>query len=131
MKIFYFGCNRLFGHHMHAPDKSGVSDQETYAFIQGNPWGYAVDGGLCPDAFGAQIEGQAVLHSKDGWTAIAFWDRSIDHRHDSNSVFLAEGEHTFAEMVALATEHFPTVMGRFKFQIVDATPKGDPCSETS
>lgn len=73
---------------------------------------------------GNDEEGRAVIHHKDGWTAMGFWDRSVDTRGGCNSVFFAEGTHDFAGMVAIANEKFPTIMRRFKFEITehDATP---------
>ena len=66
---------------------------------------------------GNQAEGKAALHYKGGWTALAFWDRSVDSRPGSNSVFLAEGTHQFEDMVVLAQQSFPSIMQRFKFKI--------------
>lgn len=114
MKAYYFGCVGQPGHFMHAPD--GKWGRETFRFTQHNPWGTKVDGDLCPD--GEEVEGHAALHHRDGWTALAFWDRSVDHRNGSCSTFLAEGEHTVEVMLALARERFPKVMARFNFEIV-------------
>jgi hypothetical protein len=123
MKVYYFGCHQYPGHYMH---RVGMSLD--WEFLERNPWGTSVDGGLCPgvnekgEAWRVQnqIEGAATLHHKDGWTALSFWDRSIDKRNACNSAFLAEGTHTFDEMLVIAREHFPTVMARFTFPIVPA-----------
>jgi len=77
-----------------------------------------IDGGLCPK--GAQIEGKALIHYKDGWTALSFWDRSVDMRGNSNSNFLADGKFTFEQMVEFAYQNFPEVTRRYKFSIVPA-----------
>ena len=111
MNIYYFGCIGQHGHYMFKPG-SRMTD---WMFLDKNPWGHSIDGRLCPDE--KQIEGQARIHQKDGWTALSFWDRSIDRRPGSNSNFLAEGDHTFDEMMLLANEHFPEVMERFVFNI--------------
>lgn len=58
--------------------------------------------------------GIAALHHENGWTALAFWDRSGDSRGNSNSVFIAEGEHSFAAMKQIAAEHFPRLWERCK-----------------
>ncbi len=118
MKAFYFGCSDRPGHYMNSAERSGITSQETAEFLIANPWGFSVDGGLCPK--GRQIEGLAVLHHKNGWSALSFWDRSVDSRPDSNSTFLVEGTHTFANMRALAEQHFPRVIARLRFPIVDA-----------
>ena len=115
MRVYYFGCIEHAGHYMWLP---GPSSEYRGDFLRTNPWGYEIDGGLCPA--GKEVEGQALLHHKDGWTALSFWDRSVDHRGKCNSSFLAEGKHSFDEMLAIAREHFPSVIARFKFPIVDA-----------
>lgn len=55
---------------------------------------------------GPEIEGEALLHHKAGWTALSFWDRSIDKRGACNSTYIAEGLFTFDEMVQLAKARF-------------------------
>ncbi len=57
-------------------------------------------------------EGQFLLHHLDnGFTAIAWWDRSQgDEREGGNSVLLLEGKHTAAEMIAALREHFPNAV---------------------
>jgi hypothetical protein len=98
VKVFYFGCWDAIGHFLWTP--SGVSVP-----LSTTPWGNAVDTGLCPGkrdrrgevACENQREGEAALHHLDGWTALAFWDRSVDTRHGSNSAFLAEGMSVLTE----------------------------------
>lgn len=67
-----------------------------------------------------QIEGVAKVHHLGGWTALAFWDRSVDSRPGSNSVFIFRGELTFDAAVARAKEKFPTVWGRLQFEVKEA-----------
>jgi hypothetical protein len=116
-KFFYFGCMDQVGHHVFSSprayeleDRRAVSD-----VLYRNPWGIAIDGGLCKS--GAEQEGIALIHHKNGWTALAFWDRSVDKRGKSNSVFLAIGEFEFDQMVAMAKQFFPEVIARFPFEI--------------
>lgn len=116
MEIYYYGCYRDIGHRMLQP-RSLVCSQTELEFLHANPWGVEIDGDLCPP--GVQWEGQALIHHKDGWTVLAFWDRSIDSRPNSNSNFLAKGIFDFEQMLALAREHFPEVISRFHFQIVE------------
>ncbi len=117
MTIFYFGCMDRAGHYMHAPLRASQDARlKVRDLLRTNPWGTSVDGGLCLG--GPQVEGIALLHRRAGWTAVAFWDRSVDHRGNSCSVFLAEGEHDFDGVLGLAREFFPKVMGRFSFPIV-------------
>ncbi len=123
MKVFYFGCNKYPGHYMFR-----VAMNIDWEFLERNPWGLSIDGGLCPGAvkeiwrvpIEKQIEGAAHLHHKDDWTALSFWDRSIHKRSGCNSNFIAQGMFTFEEMLAIAREHFPGVMSRFTFPIVPA-----------
>ncbi len=109
-KVYYFGCLQEAGHHMH--DANLRTD---WGFLNSNPWGRTVDSDLCPK--GNQAEGKAALHYKGGWTALAFWDRSVDSRPGSNSVFLAEGAFDFGQMLELARATFPSIMQRFTFSI--------------
>jgi hypothetical protein len=107
-RFCYFGCVGSAGHFTHE------GGRRTYK--HDSPWGTAIDTTLCPS--GPEVEGRAALHHKDGWTALAFWDRSVDKRGKSNSVFLSNQARTFDEMLAQARIHFPDVMSRFKFEIV-------------
>jgi hypothetical protein len=63
-------------------------------------------------------QGQADLVFVDGWTVIAYWDRSQDTRGASNSAFAAEGRHSFAELLTAAKEQWPWVFERQKFAVV-------------
>lgn len=118
MKVFHYGCaNNRKGHFVHAGKGISQYGPEVYNFCAINPWGYEIDSGLCPS--GPEIEGRALVHHKDGWTAMSFWDRSVDKRGKCNSNFFAEGTHTFDEMVAIAKDHFPKIMARFEFPIVE------------
>jgi hypothetical protein len=122
MKVFYFGCYDDKGHYALAADGLGLRySAEERDFVKNNPWSYKIDGGLCRSW--PQTEGEALIHHKDGWTALSFWDRSIDSRPGSNSNFLAEGTYTFAEMVEIATKNFPSIMKRFKFPVKDINGK--------
>lgn len=125
--IYYFGCGNRPGHYMHAPGmRTGGSLAERRAIgrlVYTNPWGTSIDGGLCLRGIGER-EGIADLHQKDDWTAVAFWDRSVDHRPGSNSVFLVHGLHDFDQVMEMARQAFPTVFARFGFE-VRAVRKGD------
>lgn len=150
VRVYYFGCftptpgSHSVGHYMqaskHQPDVSQIDRRRTSAFVYDNPWGAKIDSGLCVGynglkTFGRdETEGRVLVHhkiSKAGvsFTALAFWDRSVDERKGSNSVFIAGDNCTFDEMVALAKFHFPHVMNRFKFEIVDVTSKVEKTSE--
>lgn len=115
--VFYFGCIGQSGHYMHTTHESLVRD------VGDMPWGrYGKDGDLPPQKSG-QVEGQAMLHHMDGWTALAFWDRSVDTRPGSSSNFFFRGTYDFAETVALARTAFPQVWKRYTFKVLPF--KGD------
>jgi hypothetical protein len=105
MKVYYFGCFDDVGHHLHDSDGCTISDRNA------TPWSWPeVDGSLAPE--GEQFQSLALLHKKEGWTAIAFWDRTLDTRGNSNSAFFAEGDFTFEEMLELAKKYFPAQVKR-------------------
>jgi len=109
-KVYYFGFAGS-GHHMYQPgDGMYLRNLET-------PWGAYPDGTLCPEK--TYENGLALLHHKDGWTALAFWDQSGDTRPGSHSTFLVPGTFTFDEMLALAKSQWWTVFARIgrKFEI--------------
>lgn len=117
--VYFFGCEKQAGHFMkrNGPDFTLEDRRKTCHFTERNPWGHNIDSGLCPKD--SDVQGRAIIHHKDQWTALSFWDRSVDRRGGSNSNFLAEGTHTFDEMVAIAKENFPEIMARFNFPIVE------------
>jgi hypothetical protein len=112
MDIYYFGCINRPGHYLFAPGSRRTIEPSRI----GLPWDWAIDSGLCPP--GPEIEGHALLHHKGGWTAIAFWDRSVDPRGKCNSGFYALGTLTFEEMVERAKANFPEVWARFHFPVI-------------
>lgn len=125
-KLYYFGCYGGTGHYMH-----DVHMNRDWEFCKTNTWGYHVDGGLAPGSEAKNAnkykdpeytnhynrEGSAKLHHKDGWTALAWWDRSVDSRPGSNSVILAEGQFTEVEMVGFLFTEFKRVWNRIKYPI--------------
>jgi len=114
-EVFYFGFLGS-GHHLYDFHGEDAHREVT------TPWGYYIDGKLCPQVKDKyEPQGIALLHHKDGWTAIGFWDRSGDTRYGSNSNFLVLGEYTFDEMLALAKAQYPGVFKRMKFSVVEVT----------
>lgn len=109
-RVLYFGCwsRAQRGHYLHEVDGRTGRPLGIVPFVDAE-----LDGGFCPE--GQQSEGVARLHHLRGWTVLAFWDRSADSRGNSHSTFLADGQHEFEEMVALAKEAFPAVWARFGF----------------
>ena len=126
--MFYFGPWNEAGHHFR--NESGYSVQEDK--IPGFPFGHyggkvSVDGRLqpgCPDKSDRlqrrtrpEIEGEALLHHVDGWTALCFWDRSVDTRPGCNSNYFAEGTFTFEQMIDLAKTRFAHRWNKMKFEV--------------
>jgi len=110
-KVYYFGSLGS-GHHMYDP-----TDTLFYVRKLETPWGSYPDGTLCPEK--TYQNGLALLHHKDGWTAVGFWDQSGDTRPGSHSTFLVKGTYTFDEMLALAKAQWTGVFARMRFQIVE------------
>lgn len=128
MKAFYFGCVGHPGHFFYGPDGRHAYSAEIES--AGIPWKeWEIDCKLQPGCYhwrdghwrhGQEIEGAAALHHEDGWTALSMWDRSVDTRGGCNSAFLFEGTFTFEEAIALVREHFPSIVKRLQFEIVQA-----------
>lgn len=132
MKCFYFGCVGKPGHFFNGPDGQYRHRRE----FEASPWrDFEIDGKLQPHFSNcvrkiyphrtycdctSGPEGVSLLHHKDGWTALSMWDRSVDGRGACNSTFIFEGTFTFDEALALTRLHFPSVVSRFKFEIVQA-----------
>lgn len=122
VEAYYFGCDRQAGHYWHTRDRrTFYPDSKKFP-----EWfEYRIDSGFCPGAPPAsdphrqftrpEREGEAALHHLDGWTILAFWDRSVDKRGKCNSAFAAKGQHSFAIMLAIAGAQFPWVVGRAGF----------------
>ena len=129
--MFYFGPWDRAGHFLVDENGNGIygSDRGTLPWVQGQ-----MDGALQPhfrdcaknnsyrDRFcncSSGEQGVALVHHKGGWTAMAFWDRSVDNRGASNSVYLAEGIFTFDEMVELAKTRFAYRWNKMSFPVTE------------
>jgi hypothetical protein len=135
VRFYFFGVDDYTGHFWRSARL--YSQDGGRHGPRGCPWGDRhVDGILCrpvrsglhlslDESRSEEIEGLTRLHHKDGWTAIAYWDRSgPDRRYGCNSNFVAVGTFTFDEMLTLARHHFPHVIARTvgKFEIRLETP---------
>lgn len=114
-KVYFFGCYRDGGHYYFDPE----TEQSIGRREAPGPWGLLIDGRLAPP--NDSTANKAIVTHKDGWTALSFWDYTIDSRGNSNANFLTRGEYDFAEMIELATEQWPQIMQRFKTAITEAT----------
>lgn len=115
-ELYYFGCGREPGHHLWEPGRDRMRRfREAVPGELPGPWDWCdLDGGLCPDRQGRHPQGVARLHHCGGWTALAFWDRSVDRRPGSCSVFLASGTWSFEEMLGWCSRGFPQVFDRLR-----------------
>ena len=110
-KLFYFGCLGHTGHYLH-----DVWHRKAWSQEQRLPWA-PIDAALTPD-LPTEPQGIAAIHHKDGWTAVAFWDRSVDKRGKSNSAFFVAEETSFEHVMELAHLYFAPVMRRLPFDVV-------------
>lgn len=126
MRMFYFGPWDRAGHHL--CDENGYSAWKSESII---PWTVGeLDGGLQPHKPNCKKgnycgctsgpEGVALIHHKDGWTALSFWDRSVDERGACNSTYIAEGTHSFADMVEMASRRFHYRWNKMDFIVTEA-----------
>ena len=126
--MFYFGPWDRAGHFLcdetgrtvlHRPEARGTF-----------PWAdWEIDGKLQPHrsgcdrrsycGCGSSPEGQALIYHKDGWTALSFWDRSVDTRGACNSTYFAEGTYTFEQMVGMAKTRFAERWNCMKFEVIE------------
>lgn len=131
MRLFYFGCHDSIGHYLWGADGRAIQVDQRLAFERLCPFAKEVDGGLAPND-PAQLEGRARIHhdftlkTPEGsdntvpcWTAISWWDRSIDHRMGSHSTFVAVAPEmlSFDFMVTVARLDFPWIFKRFNYPV--------------
>lgn len=114
-KMYFFGCHGTGGHYYYDPETGQSVSRKDLP----GPWGYQIDGSLAPQRDRTPF--RCVVTHKDGWTALSFWDYTIDKRPGSNANFLTRGEYDFEEMVTLAAEQWPQIMKRFGAPLVAAT----------
>lgn len=113
MDIFYFGCLEGKGHFLHRAGRK--CSPENFEVL---PWGYHLDGQVLERAgIPDNPDGRILFEQREGWTLIAFWDRSVDRRHGSNSAFLVPAIVSLEELLRLAREQWPQVMARLPFEL--------------
>lgn len=106
-RVFYFGCIGDTGHFLFdasgcyvRPDRVGVPFSRG-GLDQRDPPGRK------------QEQGNARLSFESGWTLLHFWDRTVDRRPGSHSIFLVEGgPHSGDVMMQRAERAFPKVLTR-------------------
>lgn len=109
--IYYFGWSAPGGHFLLKDDHNKILN------VDSTPFGRSIDGGLCPQPEPKQPDGKVALHYRAGWTAVAFWDRSGDHRPGSNTVFLTPADCSAMGVIAAAKVQWPQVFARPGFPL--------------
>lgn len=140
--VIYFGCgpDGSLGHHFFPSGSGRPLANEVYR--QRIAWA-GVDGQLAPrlrddglvrfgNGGGEEApQGVAWLHHRGGQTALAYWDRSVDRRPYSNSVFFLQGTLTFDQAIDAARSSFPWVFDRQEFEVVACLSPAAPAKEAS
>lgn len=123
--MYYFGPLKQSGHYLFHEDGEQVSLHEM-SLEPPHPWHEREDGALQPGRVfwrgrwvqrGPMVEGEALIHHFGGWTALSFWDSTIDTRPGSSSTYIAEGTFTFEQMVEMARMRFAERWNRMKFEV--------------
>lgn len=114
-EVWYHGCDGRPGHDLHSKKRMVRHSEQ--------PWGLSLDSGLLVSSdeyYGCDStpRGEYKVAQKDGWTAVAFWDRSGgDTRPGCNSVFLVHAIVTGEELLSLARSQWPEIFSRRNFPI--------------
>jgi hypothetical protein len=127
--MIYFGCWDQTGHYLRRPDGQ-LSSKNVYDLMRREGIYPAIDGGFCPgsqtnpdgtvrrpERGPYQEEGWARLSHFQGWSILAFWDRSVDSRFGANSAFIEKDYWDFDAMVVRAKAAYPKVWTRFTFEV--------------
>lgn len=126
-RMYYFGPWDRSGHYFF----NEFGHYENEYKIKDFPFGHdgeriSVDGKLQPGCISGQnqfkrsrpeVVGEASLHHINGWTALCFWDRSVDKRLACNSNYFAEGCFTFEEMVEMSKTRFAERWNKMQFEV--------------
>jgi hypothetical protein len=112
---YWHGCWLEAGHHLW--NRAGRSVYDVLPFSE-----HSLDSGYAPcmsrrdkivvgnreDRHAELPQGQFVRSVVDGWTIIAWWDRTQgDTRPGCNSCYIVRGDHTTAQMLKWFPIHFP------------------------
>ena len=130
VECWYFGCTTGPGHFFNGPGT--ITRVRAMEEMLTELFGY-FDGKLLwnsprneRDRYGGrdETEGRAFITHRGGWTALAFWDRSVDRRGACNSAFFVQGTLTFAQIVRVARHRWPKIWARFTFDVVEVDEVG-------
>jgi len=128
--VMYHGCWAGVGHHLHTVDGYYPKHPAFRAWdMRANSPSHFISNGLswtCKRKLpGVALEAEGVARVTHvtctfgkTWTVLGFWDRSVDKRYNSWSMFIATGTHDFDTMVQLAKRDFPHIWERYTFEVV-------------
>jgi hypothetical protein len=124
-EIFFFGCHDEGpGHFWWRP---GFTARHLYPDDERRLLFKNIDSGFAPTP---EVDGHAKITHIEGWTVLAWWDRSIDKRGKSNSALVAKGHYHFASMIHFLGVYFPTVARR-QLQEIKCVEEPEPCTEAT
>lgn len=109
LTTYFFGCNLRSGHYLLGPKLRYLDDREQRGWYDRME---RLDGSLAPKP-GPQKEGVAWAWRLTGFTprpysALSWWDRSVDSREGSNVIIFAPGHTVSAEdLLMLGRRDFP------------------------
>lgn len=108
--VVYFGCWGDVGHYLWFPNhRHPERDDPRFERNAAGPFP-RLDGRLTPRDDTRQSA--AAIHHRDGWTALAMHDYTVDKRGGSNSVFVMDSDVSYEGALVYIAEAFPTVYGR-------------------
>ena len=111
-RTMYFGCIGRAGHYWYS------ARLEHSRSPKDCPFDDYIDGKLPPADDRSQ--GADALHHRDGWTAWAMWDYSVDRRGGCNCAFVAPGLWDLAAMKTIARQVFPGITARLEEALADS-----------
>jgi hypothetical protein len=109
-KLFFHGCVKEAGHYLFTEHGNRLNYKAT------NELGFhsfVLDGALIPKD--ETKEGICFLSCINGWTIVAFNDRSVDSRMSSNACFLYEGNVPFTIVLAEAKSRMKWFFDRINY----------------
>lgn len=123
VELYFFGCWEQPGHYWLNPRNRWANEDVIMRRVPAVLHRGKIDAGFCPGYVGPykrdrqEVEGAAALHHIDGWTVLAWWDRSIDGRGGCNSALVALGLWNFAAMLEIGRAQVPRVIERQRVPI--------------
>lgn len=117
IEMYYFGCWGQAGHYWRSPN-GHATERAIEARIPEALRHGRIDGNFCPGYIGPykrtcpEVEGEAAIHLIEGWTALAWWDRSVDRRPACNSAVVVRGDHSYTMVLEIVKAQMPDLLKR-------------------